>query len=379
MEYRKIDKLGITTSLLGFGCMRFPLDKNGNIDEARSEKLIDEAYASGINYYDTAYVYHGGESEVFTGKVLDKYDRNSYYLATKLPIWDVHSVADAERIFHEQLKKLHKDYIDFYLLHSFNSQTFDNMVNLGVIDYLNGLKAEGKIRYLGFSFHDEYEAFEKILNFRDWDFCQIQLNYMDAESQAGMKGYSLTEELGVPLIIMEPVKGGSIAKLPASAVTYFEAIHPGKTPASWALRWVGSLPNVKVILSGMSDEEQVADNLATFNSFVPLNDEEHQAVKKVADIYRNIVKNGCTGCGYCMPCPSGVDIPRSFALWNDFARYGNKGDMRWQWTFNFDEDKKAKNCSECGQCEESCPQKLSIRDNLKSVQIEYDTLCATTD
>jgi predicted aldo/keto reductase-like oxidoreductase len=253
------------------------------------------------------------------------------------------------------------------------------MVDLGIIEYLDQLKAEGKIRYLGFSFHDEYDAFEHILKFRDWDFCQIQLNYMDEENQAGMKGYQLSEELGVPLIIMEPVKGGSIAKLPVAAMAYFEALNPGKTPASWALRWVGSLSNVKVILSGMSDDEQVADNLATFNHFIPLTSEEHHAVKKVADIFRNMVKNGCTGCAYCMPCPAGVDIPRSFALWNDFARYGNKGDMRWQWTFNFDEDKKAKNCIECGQCEESCPQKLNIRDNLKSVQVEFDTLCATND
>ncbi len=376
MEYRKIDKLGITTSLLGFGCMRFPLDMNGEIDEVRSEKMIDEAYASGVNYFDTAYVYHGGKSEIFTGKVLDKYDRSSYYLATKLPIWDVHSVADAERLFREQLVKLHKDYIDFYLLHCFTRESFEKMARLGVIDYLDGLKAEGKIKFLGFSFHDEYEVFEDILKYRDWDFCQIQLNYMDTELQAGMKGYALSEELNVPLIIMEPIKGGSIAKLPASAATFFEALNPGKSPASWALRWAGSLPNVKVILSGMSDEEQVADNLTTFQSFVSLNNEEQQAVRIVAEIFRGLVKNGCTGCSYCMPCPAGVDIPRTFALWNDYGRYNNKSEMQWQWTFNFEEGKKAKNCIECGQCEEACPQKLRIRDELKSVQVAFDTICA---
>ncbi len=375
MEFRKIDKLGVTTSLLGFGCMRFPLDKDGNIDEVRSEKMIDEAYASGVNYFDTAYVYHGGKSEIFTGKVLDKYDRSSYYLATKLPIWDVHSVVDAERIFQEQLEKLHKDYIDFYLLHSFNRETFENMAKLGVIDYLDGLKAEGKIKFLGFSFHDDYEVFEHILKYRDWDFCQIQLNYMDAETQAGMKGYALTEKLNIPVIIMEPVKGGSISKLPINAVPYFETLNPGKSPASWALRWVGSLPNVKVILSGMSDEAQVEDNLVTFESFTPLNTEEQKAVKIVSEIFRGLVKNGCTGCSYCMPCPAGVDIPRTFALWNDYGRYGNKGDMQWQWTFNFDEAKKAKNCIECGQCEEACPQKLQIRNDLKAVQVEFDRIC----
>lgn len=376
MEFRKIDKLGITTSLLGFGCMRFPLDANGNIDEVRSGKMIDEAYANGVNYFDTAYVYHEGKSEIFTGKVLNKYDRSSYYLATKLPIWDVHSVADAKRIFKEQLEKLQKDYIDFYLLHSFNRDMFANMVKLGVIDYLDGLKAEGKIRFLGFSFHDEYEVFERILNYRDWDFCQIQLNYMDMEHQAGMKGYALTEKLNVPVIIMEPIKGGSIAKLPDSALPHFEALNPGKSAASWALRWVGSLPNVKVILSGMSDEAQVADNLATFDPFLPLSDEEQKAVKVVAEIFRNKVNNGCTGCSYCMPCPAGVDIPRNFALWNDYGRYGNKSEMKWQWTFNINEGEKAKNCAECGQCEEACPQKLQIRGDLKTVQVIFDQICA---
>ncbi len=376
MEFREFEKLGIKTSLLGFGCMRFPLNKDGSIDEVRSEQMLDAAYRRGVNYFDTAYVYHEGNSELFTGRILDKYDRSTYYLATKLPIWAVESVADAERIFREQLKKLHKDYIDFYLLHSFNRETFDKMVRLGILEYMDRLKTEGKIKYLGFSFHDDYEAFEHILRFRSWDFCQIQLNYMDTEIQAGMKGYQLAQELEVPLVIMEPVKGGSIAKLPDTAAAIFESANPGKSPASWALRWVGSLPNVKVILSGMSDETQVADNLETFEHFTPLSSTEYQTIEKVALILKNRVRNGCTGCSYCMPCPAGVDIPRSFDLWNDYGRYGNKGDIRWQWTFNFEEDKKAKNCADCGQCEEACPQKLSIRKHLKQVQSEFDIICA---
>ncbi len=376
MEFREFEKLGIKTSLLGFGCMRFPLNKDGSIDEVRSEQMLDAAYRRGVNYFDTAYVYHEGNSELFTGRILDKYDRSTYYLATKLPIWAVETVADAERIFREQLKKLHKDYIDFYLLHSFNRETFDKMVRLGILEYMDRLKAEGKIKYLGFSFHDDYEAFEHILRFRSWDFCQIQLNYMDTEIQAGMKGYQLAQELEIPLVIMEPVKGGSIAKLPDTAAAIFESANPGKSPASWALRWVGSLPNVKVILSGMSDETQVADNLETFEHFTPLSSTEYQTIEKVALILKNRVRNGCTGCSYCMPCPAGVDIPRSFDLWNDYGRYGNKGDIRWQWTFNFEEDKKAKNCADCGQCEEACPQKLSIREHLKQVQSEFDIICA---
>ena len=376
MEFRKIEILGIETSLLGFGCMRFPLNQDGGIDEARSQAMIDTAYRRGVNYYDTAYVYHEGKSEAFTGKALDKYDRSSYYIATKLPIWMVESREDAVRIFEEQLIRLNKDYIDFYLCHSFNRDTFHHMVRLGILDYLDQLKEEGKIKYLGFSFHDEYEAFEEIIKYRQWDFCQIQLNYMDTLIQAGMKGYQLAEELGVPVIIMEPVKGGSLAKLPDNAAQIFEDIQPGQSPASWALRWVGSLPNVKVILSGMSEEEQVGDNLHTFETFTALNTEEQDAVKKVALILKNKVKNGCTGCSYCMPCPAGVNIPRSFGLWNDYGRYGNKGDIRWQWTFNFEEQQKAKNCVECGMCEEVCPQMLQIRQDLKTVQSEFDAVCA---
>ncbi len=374
MDYRNFEKLGISTSLLGFGCMRFPLDQEGNIDEERSKEMLDTAYRAGVNYYDTAYVYHGGKSEEFTGKILDQYDRSSYYLATKLPIWDVHSVEDAKRIFEEQLTRLNKSYIDFYLLHSFNRESFDRMVKLGILDFMEQLKEEGRIRYLGFSFHDEYSAFEYIIAYRDWDFCQIQLNYMDTELQAGIKGYQLATNLGVPIIVMEPVKGGSISKLPMEAVPVFDAIHPGKTPASWAIRWVASLPNVKVILSGMSDMEQVKDNLDTLSTFKPLQDKEYQAINTVAQILRNRVKNGCTGCSYCMPCPAGVDIPRSFQLWNDYGRYENRGEMKWQWTCNFDEDKKAKNCIECGLCEEACPQKLHIRKDLQALQIEFDEI-----
>jgi uncharacterized protein len=374
MEYRSLEKLGIRTSLLGFGCMRFPLDPEGNIDEERSSQMLDQAYRSGVNYYDTAYVYHGGKSEEFTGRVLEKYDRSSFYLATKLPIWEVNSIADAKRIFEEQLRRLNKSYIDFYLLHSFNRESFDRMVSLGILEFMDQLKAEGRIRYLGFSFHDEYDVFEHIISYRDWDFCQIQLNYMDTKLQAGLKGYQLASELGVPVIVMEPVKGGSIAQLPTNAASVFEAIHPGKTPASWAIRWVASLPNVKVILSGMSNMEQVMDNLDTLKQFQSLDETEYQAIETVTEILRKRVKNGCTGCSYCMPCPAGVDIPRCFSLWNDYGRYENRGEMRWQWTFNFNEAKKPKNCIECGQCEEACPQRLRIRDDLKIVQSEFDLI-----
>ncbi len=376
MEFRKVDKLGIETSLLGFGCMRFPKNEDGSIDEARAEKMMDYAYQNGVNYYDTAYVYHEGKSEIFTGKALDKYDRSSYYLATKLPCWLVEKPEDVRRLFEEQLTKLHKDYIDFYLLHALNRKSFDKMVSLGVLEIVDQLKAEGKIRYLGFSFHDEYDAFEHIISYRDWDFCQIQLNYMDTEEQAGMKGYELAEKLGVPVIIMEPIKGGSLAGLPEDAAMHLKEIDADKSMASWALRWVGSLPNVKVILSGMSDEQQVEDNVDTFNRFVALDSRENQAIAAVAETLQKRVKNGCTGCAYCMPCPAGVDIPKNFSIWNQYGVYMNSGELQWQWKNNIKEEEKALQCVECGQCEEACPQMLSIREDLKTLQLEIDAVCA---
>lgn len=374
MELREFKNLGIKTSLLGFGCMRYPKKQDGSIDEEIAAKMIDNAYQNGVNYFDTAYVYHEGNSEIFTGKALDRYERSSYYLATKLPCWLVEKAEDAERFFHEQLTKLHKDYIDFYLLHSLNRESFDKMVKLGVLEVMDRLKAEGKIKYLGFSFHDGYDAFEHIIRFRNWDFCQIQLNYMDTEEQAGMKGYKLAEELEVPLVIMEPVKGGSLARLPEDAAIHLTKREAGKSAASWALRWVGSLPNVKVILSGMSDEEQVQDNLNTFCDFKALKEDDKKAIVQVATTLKSRVKNGCTGCAYCMPCPAGVDIPRNFSIWNSYGMYNNEGELNWLWSHDIDDKAKAKNCVECGQCEEACPQKLNIRVDLKTLQQEIDTI-----
>lgn len=370
---RKIDKLGIETSLLGFGCMRFPTI-NGKIDEERSEKLLDEAYARGVNYFDTAYPYHGRESEPFVGRVLDKYPRDSYYLATKLPCWDVKTLDDAKRLFDFQLERLHKDYVDFYLLHALGRDRWRSMVELGVVDYCEELKRQGKIKYLGFSFHDSYEAFEEIATYKDWDFCQIQLNYMDTDEQAGLKGYELTEKLGIPLVIMEPVKGGSLAILPDEITKQFRELAPEASTASWALRWVASLPNVKVVLSGMSDEAQVRDNLNTFTAFKALSDEEQTVVKNVSDMLRSRVNNGCTGCNYCMPCPAGVNIPYNFKIWNTFGIYANEGSSRWQWSNDIDEKEKAFNCIKCGKCEKSCPQKLPIRQHLEQLQQELDKL-----
>ena len=372
MEYRKLDKLGISVSLLGFGCMRFPT-KDGKIDEELSFEMIDEAIKNGVNYLDTAYPYHNGESESFVGKVLKKYDREKLYIATKLPCWEVKSVDDAKKIFDKQLENLGVDYIDFYLLHSLGKNSYNKMVELGVVDFCQKLKDEGKIKYFGFSFHDDYSAFEKILTDRPWDFCQIQLNYMDTDYQAGMAGYNLAEKLNIPVIIMEPVKGGSLANLADDIKSVFEKIRPNDSVASWAMRFVGSLPNVKVILSGMSNIEQVRDNLKTFTNFESLSKEEEEAVKTVTKMMHNRVKNGCTDCKYCLPCPFGVNIPRNFSIWNTYGVYDNKGSAKWSWN-HMPENEKAKNCQECGKCEDDCPQNLNIINDLKRLQEELDSL-----
>lgn len=372
MEKRKLEKLGIETSLLGFGCMRFPTTPDGKIDEAEAERMMDKAIASGVNYIDTAYPYHNGESEPLVGKVLKKYDRSSFYLATKLPLWAVKSVDDAKRIFEEQLQRLQTDYIDFYLLHVVNKEKWEEMKALGVVDYCAKLKEEGKIRYYGFSFHDDYEVFDEIIRYRDWDFCQIQYNYMDTEEQAGDKGYALAESLGIPLVIMEPIKGGSLANFSDDINAKFREMDPDKSIASYALRWVGSHSNVKVILSGMSTMQQVEDNLKTFIDFSPLSDEEENKIKAIVEELRSRVQNGCTGCRYCMPCPAGVNIPGNFQVWNRYHMYRTYDHVKGAWEKELKDEEKAKNCIKCGKCEALCPQKLSIRDNLVQVQKDLD-------
>ncbi len=371
MEKREMKKLGVETSLLGFGCMRFPTTAEGKIDEARAEKMLDMAYESGVNYFDTAYPYHAGASEPFVGKVLNKYDRDTYYLATKLPVWLVEKEEDVRRIFEEQLERLEKDYVDFYLLHALDKERWEKVKSLKIVETCEQLQKEGKIKNLGFSFHDDYEVFEEILTSRNWDFCQIQYNYMDTEEQAGDKGYALTENLGVPLVIMEPIRGGSLAEFSEDINEKFHALDGEKSVASYALRWVASHPNVKVVLSGMSTEEQAADNLKTFGDFKPLNEKERQTIEEVVQTLRARVQNGCTGCAYCMPCPAGVNIPRNFHLWNQYHIYQKYGVVKSGWE-GLEEKERPINCIKCGKCETVCPQHLSIRENLEQVQRDLE-------
>ena len=373
MERRARKELGVAPSLLGFGCMRFPTLEGGAIDEDKALAMLDRAYRGGVNYYDTAYFYHNGKSEEFMGRALARYPRESYYLTSKLPTTLVHSLEDAKRIYAEQRERLQKDHLDFYLLHNLNGARWREMADTGVVDWCLERQAAGEFRHFGFSFHGSYEEFREILTARPWDCCQIQLNYMDTEEQAGLKGYRLTEELGVPLIIMEPVKGGALSAPPADVMEVFTALRPQASAASWALRWVASLPNVMTVLSGMSTMGQVEDNLATFNAFQPLSEAEQAAVDRAAALFRQKVRNGCTGCRYCMPCPAGVDIPGTFRVWNEYAMYQNRDRARAKWK-DMDEEERPHNCVGCGACEEKCPQSLPIRADLARAGEELEKL-----
>lgn len=374
MEYRNFEKLGIAPSLLGFGCMRFPLNKDGSICEPEAEKMLDTAIAAGVTYIDTAYPYHNGDSEPFLGRVLKKYDREDFFLATKLPVWNVKTLDDAKRLFQEQLDRLQVEYVDFYLLHCLDKEKWQTVLDLGLIPYFEEMKAQGKIRYFGFSFHDEYEVFETIATYRPWDFCQIQYNYVDTDIQAGDRGYALTEKLDIPLVIMEPVKGGSLAQLPEDVTVPFTEARPNSSISSWALRWIASKPNVKVVLSGMSTMEQVEDNLHTFGNFEPLTEKEAATVSQVAANIKKRTRNGCTGCAYCMPCPFGVDIPKNFRIWNDFSMYGNKEKTKQTFFQDLAPDSRADQCQKCGKCETVCPQSISIRNDLENAVKELNAL-----
>lgn len=351
--------LGKKASLLGFGAMRLPT-KDNKIDYDLANEMIDNAYKSGVTYYDTAYFYHDGESEVFLGKSLKRYPRDTYYVASKLPLGLVNNLEDAKRIFNEQLKKLDLEYLDFYLLHGINKGAYLKAKELKILDYLEELKKEGKISHIGCSFHGSYEDFEFIVNDYDFELVQIQLNYMDINHQQGIKGYNILKDKGIPVVIMEPVKGGSLAKFSSDAEEILKKERPDSSIASWAIRWVASLDGVMTILSGMSNLEQVNDNLKTIKNFEPLSENEYKLIDKVTDIIRSRVLVACTDCKYCMPCPKGVNIPKNFAKLNELYKYDRLD--QWPHVWGLSQEEKLSNCIACKICESKCPQGIKISE-----------------
>ncbi|CAA7600418.1 NADP-dependent oxidoreductase domain protein [Acididesulfobacillus acetoxydans] len=372
MLYRKFGHTDFHVSALGFGSMRLPVLEGdaGKVDETKAVEMIRYAIDHGVNYVDTAYLYHQGQSEILVAKALRDGYREKVKLATKLPVWLTEHYEDFDRYLNEQLEKLGTDHIDFYLLHALNRNTWPKAKEAGVLRFLDRAAADGRIGYAGFSFHDEEKLFEEIIDAYSWTFCQMQYNYMDTNIQAGTEGLNYAAAKGLAVIIMEPIKGGKLAANPPRAVQELWASAPTeRTPAEWALRWVWNHPQVSLVLSGMSTMEQVQENVRIAAEAEPnsLTSEELRLIGEVRKTYAALTKVGCTGCGYCLPCPSGVDIPRNFALYNDAYIYDQLDASVMAYQNLLEEGARASACVECGECESVCPQQLNIRIYLKEV------------
>ena len=370
MKYRKFGSLDWDVSVLGFGAMRLPIIENdpSQINEPEAIKMIHHAIDHGVNYIDTAYTYHEKHGEILVGKALQNGYREKVKLATKLPSWQVESPDDFNRFFDEQLEKLQTDYVDFYLLHTLNSTYWPKLRDLEVLNWAEGVIADGRIRYLGFSFHDDFEVFKDILDAYDrWTFCQIQYNFMDIEYQAGIKGLQYAANKGLAVVIMEPLRGGQLTnKVPQSVTDLWESARVHRTPADWALQWIWNHPEVSVLLSGMSTMQHVIENLDYADRSVAamLAEEELVLIDKVREEYRRLVPVSCTNCKYCMPCPNGVEIAAIFEHYNNAMIYDNPRGPRFHYQ-DLSKDQLASNCVECFECEEKCPQGISISEYLK--------------
>lgn len=355
-------------SLLGFGTMRLPRTAKDrqDIDEETGRKMVNYAIANGVNYFDTAYRYHDGRAEAFLGEALEKYPRDSYYLATKMPFWLAEGPADLDRIFEEQLKNCRTDYFDFYLIHNVNEAVWETAEKYKVYDFLKAKQRAGKIRHIGFSFHDSPKLLRKVISAYAWDFAQIQLNYLDWKMQDAKQQYDILTEKKIPVIVMEPVRGGSLAVLSPKATDILKAAAPEKSTASWAIRYAASFPNVLTVLSGMSDPAQLKDNIETLSDFKPLSEEEYKAIEKAADAYRTSMEIPCTYCRYCMECPSGVHIPKVFAIYNRQRTHEAVGRTYFDAEYRLlGEERQAHRCTRCGVCLSKCPQGIRIPDELE--------------
>ncbi len=369
MLYRKMNKTDRKLSILGFGCMRLPPTADFEIDELKATAMVRYAIDRGVNYIDTAYVYHNGQSEPFLGRALADGYREKVSLATKLPVWDVRSRKDMDRILDEQLKRLNTDHIDFYLLHGLSRSSWNDMAALNVGEFLDGAIADGRIRYAGFSFHDNVQAFREIVDAYPWTFAQIQYNYMDEENQAGTSGLNYAAGKGLGIIIMEPLRGGVLAQETAETKKLWASGGQTRMAAEWGLRWLWNRPEITVVLSGMSTMQQVKDNLGYANGGKPssLTSGELAVYEQVKTFYNSRIKIPCTNCGYCQPCMVGVKIPVCFSAYNDAFIYQDTGRAKSAYDAFAGSDGAASQCQDCGVCESLCPQKILIRERLKEV------------
>jgi hypothetical protein len=375
MQYRNFGKLDWKASALGFGCMRLPTSDGGrlspNILEAEAVRMIRHAIDGGVNYVDTAYPYHGGQSEVVVGKALMGGYREKVKLATKLPVWMVTSTADFDKLLGEQLQKLQTGHIDFYLLHALNrSRWHDIILKHNLLDKAAAALADGRIRHLGFSFHDDYESFEEIVNGSElWSFCQIQYNYMDTENQAGTRGLTLAAGKGLAVVVMEPLLGGRLVDPPKDVRETMEGSAVQRSPAEWALQWLWDQPEVSVVLSGMSSTAQVEENLrfAEASRIRAFSNAEQALIARVREQYRARTVVPCNRCDYCMPCPNGVDIPGNFDYFNYAHLFDDTEGARFRYSVFLPAEQRASACIACGTCEELCPQKIAISEWMPKV------------
>jgi predicted aldo/keto reductase-like oxidoreductase len=360
MDHRRF-RNGEEISILGLGVMRMPYAREGRkfIDEKLGLEMVDYAISNGINYFDTAYIYHGCTSEAFIGRALSRYSRDRFKLATKMPIWMLETAGGMEAIFAEQLEKCRVEFFDCYLIHNLSSQTMELEERLRVYEFLAAKKREGRIRRLGFSIHDDNDVFKSALTKYDWDFVQIQLNYLDWEGQNAREKYEFAAGRGVPVIVMEPVRGGTLANMCAESTRIFKSATPRRSVASWAVRYAASLSGVITVLSGMSSLAQMKDNVSSVSPLIPLSGDDYATIDAALEAHRRNAPVPCTACGYCMDCPFGVDIPKIFALYNQYKPRGRSVHLAQDYR-SIGPEHGAGRCTGCGRCVSLCPQKLDI-------------------
>ncbi|NLB09619.1 MAG: aldo/keto reductase [Clostridiaceae bacterium] len=376
MEYRDFPNIKGSPSLLGFGLMRLPLNSDDpkDINYELGREMISRALDRGINYFDTAYMYHGYMSEIFVGEVLTKFPRDSFLLADKLPINSIDTLDQAKEIFAHQLEKCQVEFFDFYLLHSLHREAIDKVNRLGIYELLADYKAQGVIKNLGFSIHDTPDVVENFTLQHDWDMVQIQLNYVDWELQNAKRSYQFLAEQNIPVVVMEPVRGGSLANLPADCKEKLKEADSTVSAASWAIRFVASLSGVLTILSGMSNPEQLEDNLCTIEGAYQISQAESDLLDEVRKLYLSSGRIPCTDCQYCMPCPYGVNIPESFSVYNRYLDSDDGGKFCKEYVMLDKGQPDA--CTECRECEPKCPQKIKISEELKKPRSYYEHITA---